>query len=396
MLGKAYIKDKMVYMIYGEENIGERTGVIYEIGKHLTDFLWFDIDSVDKAYASFIHFFMKAIYENKMPMEEVKRELSERIDLLDTFSPYLHFYTQLLINFMIDYPKDKKATLATLAQALTNKGDLLTPFINGIGDNTDLMQAMFSGQLSISTTAENFCSTIEEIADGALKAKTAIIEDISAKRECLFEEFEFIADVKKNAQGMTTMQRLYLLDYKRKQEGKQAYYTAVTFSSQFAPISRMVNKAESIEQLKAILEDNAIDVVQMYVINDLDDLIRFELLNIITNELVLKKCKYCGHYFVPYGRSDMEYCSRVYSGENKPCDQIGAMKLYQAKKQDDPVEMAFKRAYRRMNSKARRKIITQSEFYNWSEQARKKRDDCHEGIITLGEYVTWLDGDKKD
>lgn len=31
MMGNAYIKDKMVYLIYGDGNIGERTGVIYEI-----------------------------------------------------------------------------------------------------------------------------------------------------------------------------------------------------------------------------------------------------------------------------------------------------------------------------------------------------------------------------
>ncbi|MEG0692802.1 MAG: hypothetical protein RR444_06950, partial [Oscillospiraceae bacterium] len=133
MLGKAYINNKMMHLIYGDGNIGERTGVIYEIGKHLTDFLWFDMDSVDKAYESFIHFYMKAIYKNEMLMKIVKKELSERIDLLDTFSPYLHFYTQLLINFMIDYPKNKKDTIAVLSQALTSKGYLLNPFITGMG-----------------------------------------------------------------------------------------------------------------------------------------------------------------------------------------------------------------------------------------------------------------------
>lgn len=394
MLGNAYIKDKMMYLIYGVGNIGERTGVIYEIGKHLTDFLWFDINTVDKAYVSFIHFYMKAIYENEKPMVEVNKEISEQIDLLDTFSPYLHFYTQLLINFMIDYPKDKKAALTVLAQALTSKGHLLTPFIYEIGKAADFTQILLSSQRTCSATIENFCSTIEDVADGAIKAKTALIEDIKAKREDLFTEFEFITDKKNKLQDMSVMQRLYLLDFKRKKEGKESYYTDFAFTSKFASVSRMVKKAETVEQLREIMQENAIDVVQMYVICDLDDLIRFELLNIITHDLILKKCKYCGHYFVPYGRSDMEYCPRVYAGENKPCDQIGAMKLYQAKKQDDPVEMVFKKAYRRMNSKARRKIISQSEFYHWSEQARKKRDVCHEGTITLGEYERWLDGDK--
>ncbi|MEG1889235.1 MAG: DUF6076 domain-containing protein, partial [Lachnospiraceae bacterium] len=76
-------------------------------------------------------------------------------------------------------------------------------------------------------------------------------------------------------------------------------------------------------------------------------------------------------------------------------DQIGAMKLYQAEKGKDEIYVAFQKAYRRMNSKARTKRISQSEFYDWSEQARKKRDDCHQGIITLGEFRIWLDGDKK-
>jgi len=38
--------------------------------------------------------------------------------------------------------------------------------------------------------------------------------------------------------------------------------------------------------------------------------------------------------------------------------------------------------------------MTQQEFYTWSEDARRLRDDCLEGRVTLEELQKWLDAGK--
>ncbi|MFZ2539310.1 MAG: replication protein [Oscillospiraceae bacterium] len=95
----------------------------------------------------------------------------------------------------------------------------------------------------------------------------------------------------------------------------------------------------------------------------------------------------CSHYFIPRGRIDIEYCNRIASGETKPCYQIGAMKLHQATKSEDLVYQAYQKAYRRMNSRARQRKITQTEFLSWSDEARRKRDDCSQDKLSLEVYL---------
>lgn len=162
---------------------------------------------------------------------------------------------------------------------------------------------------------------------------------------------------------MTSIQKIYLLDYMRKQKGQKPYYTENSFSSQFVPNKKIPQDEVTIEEVKTIIKNKDIDIVNMYNIDSIDDLIRFELLNVITNNVVIKKCKYCNRYFVPKGRSDSEYCDRISKGETRPCNEIGAVKLHEASKADDKVYQAYLKAYRRMNSHARQKKISQNKFY---------------------------------
>ncbi|MCL2109930.1 MAG: DUF6076 domain-containing protein [Oscillospiraceae bacterium] len=89
------------------------------------------------------------------------------------------------------------------------------------------------------------------------------------------------------------------------------------------------------------------------------------------------------------------FCDKIASGETKPCSIIGSLKLHKAAKADNPVHEAHTKAYRRMNSKARTKRITQSEFLTWSDEARAKRDLCLRGELKFEEFAGWLDADKK-
>ena len=53
------------------------------------------------------------------------------------------------------------------------------------------------------------------------------------------------------------------------------------------------------------------ELVDPYRLNTVDEVIQFEVLQIVKNNIFYKRCKYCGEYFMPLGRTDSEYCYRI-------------------------------------------------------------------------------------
>ena len=136
------------------------------------------------------------------------------------------------------------------------------------------------------------------------------------------------------------------------------------------------------------------ELVDLYRLNTVDEVIQFEVLQIIKNNIFYKKCKYCGKYFVPLGRTDSEYCYRIMNGEAKPCNEIGAIKTFDLLHKDDEIFRAYQQAYRRMDSRKRTKSITKDDFKSWGKKARAMRKDCYDGKITFDEFQAWLDEGK--
>ena len=120
-------------------------------------------------------------------------------------------------------------------------------------------------------------------------------------------------------------------------------------------------------KIKSTLFENKVDVVEMVDIETLNDLLRFELYHTLKRDLPIRKCKYCNEFFIARGRVDIEYCDRKKPGETKPCSIIGASRNYWDGKMDDPIYVAFQKAYKRNHSRQRVGKMTQNEFYEWSE-----------------------------
>ena len=75
-----------------------------------------------------------------------------------------------------------------------------------------------------------------------------------------------------------------------------------------------------------------------YPLETMDDVIRFDMMQMLVNKVRFKPCKCCGHYFIPGGRVNSEYCDRIMPGETKPCNEIGALKTFDiVHKNDDYV-----------------------------------------------------------
>ena len=128
-----------------------------------------------------------------------------------------------------------------------------------------------------------------------------------------------------------------------------------------------------------------------YPLETMDDVIRFDMMQMLVNKVKFKPCKCCGHYFIPGGRVNSEYCDRIMPGETKPCNEIGALKTFDIVHKDDDIHKAYITAYRRMDSRQRAKLITKDEFKQFGKIARAERKKCYNGKITLEQFKTWLD-----
>ena len=91
---------------------------------------------------------------------------------------------------------------------------------------------------------------MEEITHGAMMALSLILEDIEKKRERLNLEFDYITNENDNLQGTSAMQRLFLLDLKRKSNGEPTYYTDQTLKSSFMPTSPVLWIEKNFEKAK--------------------------------------------------------------------------------------------------------------------------------------------------
>ena len=146
-----------------------------------------------------------------------------------------------------------------------------------------------------------------------------------------------------------------------------------------------------LKSLTAALTVEAGEVVDLYSLNSVDDVICFEMLQIIKNNIMYKKCKYCGNYFILKGRTDSEYCRRIMDGEQRPCCEIGAGKVFDLLHKNDEIFLAYQKAYRRMDSRKRMKTITSEEFKEWGKEARRLRKLCYDGELSLEKYMQWLE-----
>jgi hypothetical protein len=137
------------------------------------------------------------------------------------------------------------------------------------------------------------------------------------------------------------------------------------------------------------------EIAELYAVNTPEVLFRFEFIRMIEHDVFIKRCKNCERFFIPRRRADAEYCERIYGDTKRKCSEIGAMLRYERKVAENPILEAYSKAYKRFNSRTRAKKMTQGEFLNWSEQARKLRDECLAGELPLEEFTAWLEQGRK-
>lgn len=130
-----------------------------------------------------------------------------------------------------------------------------------------------------------------------------------------------------------------------------------------------------------------------YLCSDLRDLAVLELALMLEENVQLRKCRRCGHYFLLKGNYDSQYCTRTYGTSTQTCQQLAATATFQSKLRDNDSNNAwgiYSRYYKRYYARIKRGALTKEQFQQWQEDAAAMRDQCVADAISLFEFETWL------
>ena len=123
---------------------------------------------------------------------------------------------------------------------------------------------------------------------------------------------------------------------------------------------------------------------------DIYDLIDHHIRECVKREVRMRVCKNCLRYFAVTGKASTEYCDRVCDSKGRTCREIGAINTWTQRKQGDEVFKEYRREYKKRFARINAGRLTKSAFYAWSEEARKKKEDCDNGTITPEDFSRWL------
>jgi len=401
----------------------------YSLGDELFKFLSLDIHEVYTLYVEIAETFMDYHYGAKGE-SEYEEKLTALCGELDKRCIYLHWYTVDLLNHMTEFQTGMEMALDSFVLGFVVEVRDIFNRLGSLRDDNKLKPCFDLDYMEVIRRIKITGADLEsrplraerelyrtEFKMGKIEKKRpsksamkraiglailAVAEDLKCKRELFLGEVAAITEGDAELEGLSLAQKLYMLDVRREARSENSLYDYSLWYTAFQPYPQipgelLVQDSFTSINEKAVLNyilKNGIEIKQVQQIETMERLIIFEFLNIITSGAVIKKCKYCGNYFVPQGRSDTVFCDHVAKGETKPCRIIGSLKLHKAEKIGNPIHEAHLKAYRRMNSKARTRRIPQGEFLAWSDEARAKRDACLGGELGFEEFQVWLDGDK--
>ena len=123
---------------------------------------------------------------------------------------------------------------------------------------------------------------------------------------------------------------------------------------------------------------------------DIYDLIDFHVRECVKREVKMRVCKNCLRYFAVTGKASTEYCGRICDSKGRTCREMGAINTWTQRKQGDEVFKEYRREYKKRFARINAGKLTKSVFYAWSEEARKKKEDCDNGTITPEDFSRWL------
>ena len=367
MLASVYIKDGNIHLHNEGDSHSNLGGIKYELGRPLLDFICYNPNLFNESFSEIVEVFNHDLAYESVKEPTFKEGISEIMGELQQQEAYIFFYGQMFMEFIYDYVESPRKAIEQLAEKLPNaKEDILTRldmYMNFIypGSGSNLVEVAFW----------------RDSSTNLYKAAKAVVEivgdDLRKVLEATIHEIEWLIHTRNiiGPQRNSSLDYLFIMEEARRENEGHYFFLEQSFRTFYG-----------------ITEEG---IAQLYEIHSLTDLFRFEFVKMIEHDVFIKKCKNCGHFFIPRRRSDAEYCHRISSYTGKACNEVGAMIQYEKRVAENPILEAHKKAYRRFNSRTRTGKMSQADFLTWSEEASRKRDECVAGELSFEEFMDWLE-----
>lgn len=315
------------------------------------------------------------------------------------FSPYTHFYTQVLIDLIV-----KTYNFKTFRTDLLFKSQIGVFIENSKYSPKELYEQIEENQYTIELIFYEWTKEIDKVSDKKHKEhmeyfytiRDLLINNFMEKKADLKERLELISKYSNNSlvRTLSVPEKLYLYEAKRvfdihylNTNPAHALFLDTKFKTKYIADNELSfeERRLDVDKIVEIMKEKNIVAEEVYEIETAEDQIRFELFKVIQNNFTINKCENCGRLFIPVtssknpnqkGRNDQKYCNNLYLDTGKTCREIGALNKRKEKVENSSILQEYNREYKRMHSLHYKhtKEFKEKKFKEWSKKARDLRD----------------------
>ena len=376
----------------------------YNIGDKLYEFAIMSYEDFDKLKAMYTQLIELVCYSKETDSEDEKIDcflkMFQIVRACLKFSPYTHFYTQVLIDIIVKTYNTK-----------VFRSDLL--FKSQIGvfiEETKYSPIDFFSELEEDeyTTQILLMKWVQEIDKISNKKhneymkffetiRDLLIDNLIEKKADLKERLELISKYSNNSlvRNLSVPEKLFLYETKRvfdihyvNTKPAHALFLDTKFKTKYICDTELSfeEKRLDVEKIVEIIKEKHIVAEEVYELQNAEEQIRFELFKVIQNNFTINKCENCGRLFIPSttsnnqnqkGRNDQKYCNNLYLDTGKTCREIGALNKQKEKVKNSLILKEYNREYKRMHGLHynHTKKFKEKQFREWSVKARNLRDN---------------------
>lgn len=358
-----------------------------------------DIEKLKELYAELI----KVVIDGKFYNEE-NNLYCNMVDVVDKcleFSPYTHFYNQLLIDTII-----KTYNMNFIRSDIIIKSGINFYFNEEFNDEEyemhDVLLEKEEEKMNTFIMMQLCFQKIEEISqerkDKFLEffeeVKNALVSDFIKKKNEVKDRIIMMGEYsnEKMIRNLTPEQRIYLyelkgvfdLNYYLNMSPANTIFLDTTFKTKYIVNEKLSREDEelSIIDLAKKIKQEGIEVKEVYELDNAEEQIRFELFKVIQNNIIIKKCANCGELFVP-DKTDQIYCNNLYKDTGKTCKEIGALNKRKEKVENSKILKEYNREYKRMYGLHynHQKEFKEKKFKEWSLKARELKKNYNDSQV---------------
>ena len=322
------------------------------------------------------------------------------------FSPYTHFYTQVLIDIII-----KTYNTKVFRTDLLFKSQIGVFIEDSKYYPNDIYRELEEDEYTTQILFLKWSQKVDKISakkhNEYMKffktMRDLLIENLIEKKKDLKERLELISEYSNNSlvRNLSVPEKLFLYETKRvfdihyfNTKPAHALFLDSKFKTKYICDTELSREERNldVEKIVEIMKEKNIVAEEVYELENSEEQIRFELFKVIQNNFVINKCENCGRLFIPItssnnpnqkGRNDQKYCNTPYLDTGKTCKEIGASNKHKEKVENSVILKEYKKEYKKIYGRhySHPKKFTEKQFKQWSKQAIELRDSYDDSKI---------------